>query len=150
MLKSNLIVMEKLAKLIHKSNLSYLPTKLPVHFYGLPDGKVYLLYSRFYKVGYEKSGIEFVMAVHDEFTYDYAKEQLISHDHASRKFPVYDELVDKPNPKIRILKVFREINSYSEALTRLNSKAQKSKVKMEDGHKLKVVDNGIKSRTASA
>ena len=108
------------------------------------------MYSRFYKVGYDKSGIEFVMAVHDEFSYDYEKEQLIAHDSASRKMPVYAELVDKQNPKIKILKVFREISSYAEALARLNSKAQQSKIKTEDNHKLKVVEGDSNRQTASA
>ena len=38
--------------------------------------------------------------------------------------PVYSELVDKPNPKFKILKVNREFKSIGEAFVQLNKKAQ--------------------------
>lgn len=117
--------MEAFARLIHKSNMTYLPTKMPVQFYGLPDGKVYLIYARFFRVGFEKSGLEFVIAEHEEFFYEYEHEQLIYFDSAMNKARVYHEMVDKPAPKIRIIKVFRSIRSFAEAYDHLNKKAEK-------------------------
>jgi len=40
------------------------------------------------------------------------------------KKPVYPEQVDKQNPKFKILKVNREINSLAEAFVLLNKKAK--------------------------
>jgi hypothetical protein len=116
--------MEIFAKLIHKSFVTYLPTKFPVQFYGLPDGKVYIIYARFFEIKYQRSGLEFILAEHLEFLYNYAEEKLISTGNHDSKLPVYSELVDKPNPKIKIIKVNREFNSLAEAFNELNKKAK--------------------------
>jgi hypothetical protein len=118
------MVMESFAKLIHKSNITYLPTKLPVQFYGLPDGKVYLIYARFYEIEFDRTYLEYVFAEHKEFSYDYTNEKLVPNDIAKRDEPVYNELVDKPEPKIKILMIQRNLNSFAEACTQLNSKAK--------------------------
>ena len=135
----NLSGMENFAKLIHKSNATYVPTKLPVQFYGLPDGKVYLIYASFYEVGYEKSGIEYVIAVQEEFLFDYESEKLYySNAVPNNSSFVYNEYVDKPNPKIKIEKVYRSIHSFGQAFTILNKKAQtlKNNLKKEDNIKI--------------
>ncbi|NQU32038.1 MAG: hypothetical protein HQ521_02290 [Bacteroidetes bacterium] len=119
--------MKILVKLIHKTHTTYLPTKFPVHYYGLPDGKVYLFYARFYKEGFDKSGVEYILATHREFSFDYDNEKL---ELIGLNNSIYPELVDKAEPKIKILNVYRNINSYSEALARLNKKAQRLKIEM--------------------
>jgi len=116
--------METFAKLIHKSHFTYLPTNFPVQYYGLPDGKVYILFSRLYEIKFQRSGIEFVIAEHLEFSYNYDEGKLIMHGNPDSKKPVYAELVDKPNPKIKILNVNRGINSFAEAFVQLNNKAK--------------------------
>lgn len=109
--------MNTVAKLIHQSNMTYIPTNLPVRFYGLPDGKVYLLYARFFLAKAERTDIEFVLAVHDEFYFDYEKDVLIPK--SVSRYPVYREMVDKPNPMFHILQVNREMKSYDEAAEHL-------------------------------
>ena len=39
---------------------------------------------------------------------------------------IYSEEVDKPNPDIKIIKVYRNVNSYNEAIHKLNKKALKN------------------------
>ncbi len=116
--------MKSFVKLIYRSNVSYFPSKLPVQFYGLPDGKVYVVYARFYEIQYDRTYLEFVFAEHKEFSYDYENERLIPHDGSAGKYPVYNEIVDKPDPKIEIVKTYRDINSFAEAYNHLNKKAQ--------------------------
>jgi hypothetical protein len=116
--------MESFAKLIYRSNISYFPSKLPVQFYGLPDGKVYVVFARFYEVKYDRTYLEFVFAEHKEFSYDFEKEKLIPHGNYSANLPVYNEIVDKPEPKVEIIKTFRNINSFAEAFDQLNKKAR--------------------------
>ena len=111
--------MKCLAKLIHQSNMTYIPTKLPVRFYGMPDGKVYMVYARFCKKAPDKTDLEFVLAEHEEFFYDYEKNALIPK--IATRYPVYSEMVDKPNPKFNIIKVSQDVKSYSEALDLLHS-----------------------------
>lgn len=115
--------MESMARLIHKTYLTYLPTTLPVNFYGLPDGKVYIIYSRFYEINFDTSGLEFVFAVHEEFLFDYQNEKLFSVAPLGK--PINAVLVDKPEQKIKILKVYRNVNSYSQAQKILNEIAFK-------------------------
>lgn len=115
--------MKSLAKLIHKTYISYLPTAFPAHFYGMPNGKVYLIFSRFYDIKFGKSGLEFIFAIHKEFSYDYEKEEILPTGKIRKNTPIFAESIDKPEPKIHILKISRGINSYSEALTVLNKEA---------------------------
>lgn len=105
--------------------MTYLPTLLPVQFYGLPDGKVYIIYGRFYEIEFDRTYMEFVFAEHKEFSYDYENEKLIPNDSAKRKGPVYNEMVDKPDPKIKILNIYRNVETYAEACAELNKKALK-------------------------
>jgi len=107
--------------------MSYLPTAFPAHFYGMPNGKVYLIYSRFYDIKFGESGLEFVFAIHQEFLYDYKKEKIIPNDKIKKTSPISAESIDKPYPKIKIININRDINSYGEALNFLNNEAQKMK-----------------------
>lgn len=115
--------MEPLGKLIYKTQLSNLPTSLPVYFYGLPDGKVYLIYSRFYEVNFSRTDLEFVIAVHKEFTFDFENEELFSVVLNDIIPPPLYKIVDKADSKIKILKVYRNLNSYSDATAKLYKKA---------------------------
>lgn len=117
--------MESNARVIYKTYNSYLPTKLPVSFYGLPNGKVYVIYSRFYEKNIEETRLEFVFAQHEEFYYDYEGRQLILLENNNKLFPVVAEMIDKPEPKIKIKKVSRNLKTYSEALSVLNAIAAK-------------------------
>lgn len=117
--------MEPLGKLIYKTQSSNLPTSLPVYFYGLPDGKVYLIYSRFYEVNFSKTDLEFVIAVHKEFTFDFENEELYSAVLNDVIPPALYKIVDKADSKIKILKVYRNLNSYSDATAKLYKRALK-------------------------
>ncbi len=113
--------MKAIAKLIHQSNMTYIPTNLPVKFFGMPDGKVYLLFARFCLIRPAKTDLEFVFAEHDEFSYDYEAGRLVPK--SETRYPVYSEMVDKPNPVYHILQVNRELRSYEEAVNLLNQNA---------------------------
>jgi hypothetical protein len=116
--------MRPTAKLIHKTDMTYLPTAFPAHYYGMPDGRIYLIFSRFYRVNYgEKgNGIEFVFAEHKEFFYDYQNDKIYRQNSLNQN-PVWEENVDKLNPEIEIIKVDKNLNSYGEAYAVLNSEA---------------------------
>ena len=115
--------MQTLAKLIHRATASYLPIAFPALYYGMPNGRIYVVYSRFYEVKFGGSGLEFVFAVHKEFKYDYEKEIIVPRKKFSFNTPVFSELVDRPNTKINIVKICRGLNSYGEAINLLNKEA---------------------------
>ena len=118
--------MKPVAKLLHQTYTTYLPTAFPAHFYGMPDGRVYLIFSRFYEAGFGNSGLEFVFAIHKEFSYNY-DNGTIMHLGKKKKQPVFAETVNKPNPKIEILKIQRDLNSYGEAERLLNLEADEER-----------------------
>jgi hypothetical protein len=140
--------METFARLIHKTTITYLPTNFPVHYYGLPDGKVYVIYARFYEIKFQRSGLEFVLAEHLEFSYNYAEAKLASHAKTDSRFPVYPEMVDKPNPKIKIIKVNRGLNSFAEAFAQLNKKAKSQLNKQPEN--IEIVPNSDKDQLSIA
>lgn len=116
--------MQSIAKLIHKTYASYLPTAFPAHYYGMPNGKIYVVFSRFYEIKFGGSGLEFVFAIHKEFKFDYEKEIIIPKKKIRIKTPVFAEWLDKPDLKINVVKVCRDLNSYGEAINLLNKEAQ--------------------------
>jgi hypothetical protein len=116
--------MQTLAKLIHKATASYLPIAFPALYYGMPNGKIYVVYSRFYEIKFGGSGLEFVFAIHKEFKYDYEKEVILPRKKFSFQTPVFSELVDRPNTKLNIVKICRGLNSYGEAINLLNNEAR--------------------------
>jgi hypothetical protein len=115
--------MQTIAKLIHRANASYLPIAFPALYYGMPNGKIYVIYSRFYEIKFGGSGLEFVFAVHKDFKYDYDKEIVIPGKKFRINSPIFAEHVDKPNSKINIVKICRGLNSYGEAINLLNKEA---------------------------
>jgi hypothetical protein len=116
--------MQTIAKLIHRATASYLPIAFPALYYGMPNGRIYVVYSRFYEIKFGGSGLEFVFAIHKEFKYDYEREIIIPRKKFSFNTPVFAEQIDKPNSKINIVKICRGLNSYGEAFNLLNNEAR--------------------------
>jgi hypothetical protein len=116
--------MQTTAKLIYRANASYLPIAFPALYYGMPNGRIYVVYSRFYEIKFGGSGLEFVFAVHKEFKFDYDRELIIPRKKLQLQTPVFTELLDRPNTKINIVKVCRDLNSYGQAVEVLNNEAK--------------------------
>lgn len=123
----NLSDMKMFAKLIHKSYMSFLRTMRPVHFYGLPDNKVYLFYERAYCTENEKIGIDFVFAVHQDFSFNYSLGEIVPKE--DFRAPVYNEMVDNPDPNVEIIEVRNDVKTYKQALAYLNQVAEGLKEK---------------------
>jgi hypothetical protein len=119
--------MKNVAKLIHQTYVSYLPTAFPAHYYGMPNGKIYLVFSRFYEVDYGKTGLEFVFAEHKDFSFDYETDTILALGQQQNQSPVFAEHIDNPNTQYIIFTINRDLNSYGEARIFLNHEALKMK-----------------------
>lgn len=119
--------MKPFAKLIHNTHLSYLPTAFSAQYFGMPNGRIYLVYSRSYEVDKGRPGMEFVFAVHKDFYYNYELETVIPIQTNNDSVPVFAESIDKPDSQIHIFKIQRNLNSFGEAQILINQKAQKMK-----------------------
>ena len=121
--------METFAKLIHRTNVSYLPTLFPVHYYGMPNGKIFVVFSRYYEIKFGGSGLEFIFALHKDYDFDYESERIT---YCQKKYRdnkmIFPELLDNPDMKIVIVKISRGINSYGQALNVLHKMAGEMKV----------------------
>lgn len=115
--------MESKAKLIYKSYMTYFHTFLPVYFYGMPNGKIYCMYGRFFDTKRNSSEIEFVFAEHEGFSYEYQTEELLANGQVRIDLQGFIEMVDQPDQRIKIIKTVGDFSSYSEAQSFLNSKA---------------------------
>ncbi len=117
--------MKPIAKIIHRTYASYLPTAFPAHYYGMPNGKIFLVFSRFYEAAFGKSGLEFVFAEHKEFAYDYKNDAIVSTSQQTQQTPVFAEQVDYPCAKFNVFNINRDLNSYGEAQVFMNEQAEK-------------------------
>jgi hypothetical protein len=106
--------------------MTYLPTSLPVYFYGMPEDRIYLIYSRFYDINFYKSGMEFVIAQHEDFSFDYMSGQIITSHFGKIDVDGFMEMIDRPEQRIKILKVHRNLESYADALNLLKVIASKT------------------------
>lgn len=119
--------MESQAKLIYQTYATYLPTAFPAQYYGMPNGKIYLVFSRYYNVPFEKSGLEFVFAEHQDYSFDYESETILPLNKFQKRTIVFSEHVDTPKSKFNIFSTSRELRSYGEAYAFLNLQASKMK-----------------------
>jgi hypothetical protein len=115
--------MKTKAMLLYKSYMTYFPTSLPVYFYGLPDNKIYSVYTRFYEINFNNSGLEFVFAEQEDFAINYETGQIITREYLKIDLSDFKEIVDRPDPRLKILKVLRNLNTYSDAQVILNQLA---------------------------
>ena len=114
--------MESSYRLLYKSGNTHLQTSLPVYFYGLPDGRIYLIYARFYEINFSKSGLEFVFATLEDYSYDHELGQIIS-GYKKINLPTFTENIEKKDFQIKIVKSYRNITSFIEAQKKLSKKA---------------------------
>ena len=124
--------METFAKLIHRTNVSYLPTLFPVHYYGMPNGKIFVVFSRYYEIKFGGSGLEFIFALHKDYSFDYENDRIIQYQKKNRDNKmIFPELLDHPDMNIVIVKIAREINSYGQAVSVLHKMAEEMRLPRE-------------------
>lgn len=105
-------------KLIYKARETYFPTTNPAYFYGSPDNKVYVVYTTPYLTPSGKTNTEFVIARHQEFSYNYLEERLI--ENITKKTPFVNSLVDKRNPLFTNMKSSKSCKNHEDAEELLN------------------------------
>lgn len=111
--------------LLYKSYMTYFPTALPVYFYGMPDNRIYSIYARFYEINFNNSGLEFVFAENEDFAINYETGQIVTREYLNIDLTDFKEFVDRPDPRLKIVKVLRNLDTYSDAQVILNDLAAK-------------------------
>ena len=111
--------------LIFKSYLTGFPTALPASVYAMPDGTIYMIYTRFYEKDFSKTGLEYVFAALDDFSIHFESGQLFASDLSPISLDELKLMLSNNELKLKITKVSRQINSADEALPVLNKLAAK-------------------------
>jgi hypothetical protein len=96
-------------KLIYlaKGDEHYFPTPYPAYYYGMPDNKVYVIYSIHYEIPNGKVGSEFVIAELEEFSYNYEKETLLAYKDNDLWSLTMKEAVCGWTQKMKIIKTYK-------------------------------------------
>ena len=131
--------MKPLVKFLFKSKNSCLPTSLPVYFYGLPNEKVYAIYARFYEVKFDVTSLEFVLAICKDFSYNPLNGEIYLKGN-KKNGPVSLELLNMPDPKLKIVKSYRNMYTFKDAIEKLEKRSVKQfrKKQNQKAEKLKV------------
>lgn len=103
--------MQSNPKLIYKSIRSCIPTSFPAFFYGMPDNHVYVVFSNPYKTPSGRDRNEYVVALLEEFSYDFKEELLFERRHGELKPLFLESFVDKYNPKLKIVKKSKKVKN---------------------------------------
>ncbi|MBN2635951.1 MAG: hypothetical protein JXR61_06755 [Prolixibacteraceae bacterium] len=113
------------ARLIYKSFNTCFRTFLPVYFYGMPNAKMIVLFTREKADSLLHKEIEWVVASHLDFWYDYESDTIFDFKNRELDFEEFIEYVDKLEQRIRHLKSFGHFSNYKEAQQFYNGHASK-------------------------
>jgi hypothetical protein len=92
---------------IAKGDEHYFPTPYPAYYYGMPDNKVYVIYSSHYEIPGGKVGSEFIIAELEEFSYNYEKETLLAYKDNDLWSLTVKEAVSGWTQKMEIIKTYK-------------------------------------------
>lgn len=98
------------ACLSYKSYNSCFQTSLPVYFYGMPGGKMMVLYSRKKEDFYLKRNLEWVLAIHLDFWFDCDSNVIMDFKNREVGMEEFMELTDKLEQRINPVKIFGSSN----------------------------------------
>lgn len=108
------------ARLLYKSYNSCFQTSLPVYFYGMPGGKMMVLFSRKKEDFYLKRNFEWVLAVHLDFWFDYDAGVIMDFKNREVGLEEFMELTDKLEQRINPVKIFGSFSGSGDALQFIN------------------------------
>ena len=111
------------ARLIYKSFNTCFRTFLPVYFYGMPNAKIIVLFVREKEDSLTRNALEWVVATHLEFWYDYESDVIFDFQNREYAFEEFSEYVDKLAQRVKLIKTFGNFSNYIEAQQFYNSNA---------------------------
>lgn len=97
--------MKSSARIIYKSYMSYFHTFMPVYFYGMPNGKIQVMYAQFCDTLANTSGLEFIFAEHEDFAYDYETDKIYLQKFIEISKTDFMKMVDQPDQHIKVFSI---------------------------------------------
>jgi hypothetical protein len=109
--------------LIYKSVNTCFHTKLPVYFYGMPNGKMVVLFTQNNGDFPFDTTIKWVLAEHSDFSYNFVSGHILTNGQQKVDIDEFMELADNLEQRIKIIATFGSFYSNSEALNYFNINA---------------------------
>ena len=101
--------------LIYKSLNTCFQTYLPVYFYGMKDGRMIVLFTRFKTNDPRDTTQEWVLAMHCDFSYDYDSDTILTNALEEIGIEEFMDLADDLEQRIKTLATFGNFSSNAEA-----------------------------------
>ncbi len=103
------------SKLIYQSDNTCFQTFLPVYFYGMPDGKMLVVFTRFKNENPLDTMQEWIVAQHLDYYYDFSTDKIISSGNQEIDINEFMDLADNLEQRIRPLEWFGSFYTNHEA-----------------------------------
>lgn len=110
------------SKLIYQSDNSCFQTFLPVYFYGMPDGKMLVVFTRFKNEDPMDTMQEWIVALHLDYHYDFSTGKIFTSENQEIDITEFMDLADNLEQRVRPLEWFGSFYSNHEAQSYLNQK----------------------------
>lgn len=112
--------MKTKSKLIYRSENTCFQTLLPVYFYGMPDGKMLVLYTRFKSENPLDTTQEWIVAQHLDYSYNFGSGRIYTMTGQEVNFEEFMDLADNLEQRIRPLEWFGSFYTNHEAQVYFN------------------------------
>lgn len=112
--------MKTKSKLIYRSENTCFQTLLPVYFYGMPDGKMLVLYTRFKSENPLDTTQEWIVAQHLDYSYNFESGRIYTMTGQEVNFEEFMDLADNLEQRIRPLEWFGSFYTNHEAQVYFN------------------------------
>lgn len=109
------------ARLVYKSNNTCFHTFLPVYFYGLPSGKMVVLFTREKENLQLNKSVEWVLAEHLDFKFDYELDAIVDTQNRELDFEEFMEYTDKLEQHVKHLRTFGNFSTTTDAQQYFNA-----------------------------
>jgi hypothetical protein len=111
------------SRLIYKSESTCFQTSLPVHFYGMSNGKMVILFTHCkYDFPYDAT-LKWILAEHMDFSYNYESNTILTNDYHEVGIIEFMELADNLEQRIKTIATFGNFSSGTEAQQYFNINA---------------------------
>lgn len=115
--------MKTKARLIYKSVNTCFQTFLPVYFYGMTDGNMIILFTRYKSNDPRNTKQEWVLALHLDFSYDYESDTIFTNGLQKIGIEEFMELADDLEQRVKTIRTFGDFSSNAEAQKYFNVNA---------------------------
>jgi hypothetical protein len=112
--------MKTKTRLIYKSLNTCFQTYLPVYFYGMNDGRMIVLHTRFKSNDPYDTTQEWVLAMHCDFSYDFESDTILTNALEKIGIEEFMDLADDLEQRVKTIKTFGDFSSNAEAQQHFN------------------------------